>query len=116
MPACLHCGLTDGRHFDGCKAAPTVVGSIIAMSTRRAYVVTKDADGIDRVRETRDAGFYDPPPAIGDTLVRLADGTLSHKPARSATQNDDMPICGPERLGDGLDRLAQTLAEREREW
>ncbi|PWC96950.1 hypothetical protein [Azospirillum sp. TSO5] len=93
----------------------TELGRISRISTRRAYVVA-DIEGHELVHETRDAGFYDPPPAIGDTLIRLADGTLSHRPARSATHNDDMPICGPAALNDSLDRLAQTLAEREREW
>lgn len=55
------------------------LGRISRISTRRAYVVVDTDDG-ERVHETQDAGFYDPPPSPGDLLIRLADGTLSHRP------------------------------------
>lgn len=91
------------------------LGRIVRLSTRQAYVVA-EVEGHELVHETRDAGFYDPPPAIGDTLIRLADGTLSHRPARHVTDNDEAPICGPAILNDRLDRLTQQLTERCREW
>lgn len=91
---------------------PVTLGRIVRISTRRAYVVATIEDH-EAVYETRDAGFYVPPPSIGDALVRLADGTLSHRPAAgSSTQDDALPICGPERLGDRLDRIARQVAER----
>lgn len=111
------------------------LGRISRISTRRAYVVA-DIEGHELVHETRDAGFYDPAPSPGDLLIRRADGTLSHKSAVSsaappaqpvaigygvpladvADHPDNVAICGPARLNDSLDRLAQTLNERCREW
>ncbi|PWC54669.1 hypothetical protein TSA6c_00030 [Azospirillum sp. TSA6c] len=89
----------------------TELGRISRISARRAYVVA-DIEGHELVHETRDAGFYTPMPSPGDTLIRLADGTLSHKPAPSVTENGDVPICGPAILNDSLDRLTQQLFER----
>ncbi|WP_395454762.1 hypothetical protein ACHMW5_13670 [Azospirillum melinis] len=87
------------------------LGRISRISTRRAYVVA-EVEGRELVHETRAAGFYDPAPSPGDLLIRQADGTLSHRPARSVTENDEAPICGPAILNDSLDRLTQQLFER----
>lgn len=112
MPACLSCGMSAPSHFSGCPSATvTELGTIARISTRQAYVVATIEDH-EAVYETRDAGFYAPPPNVGDTLIRLADGSLSHRPARQSTQDDDAPICGPAILNDRLDRLTQTLNER----
>lgn len=60
----------------------------------------------------RSAGHFDGCPlSVTDELVTGTDGTLTLR----RTANTDPPICGPKRLGDRLDRYAQTLAERERE-
>lgn len=117
MAACLECGMTAPAHFSGCPSATvSELGPIARISTRQAYVVA-EIEGHELVHETRDAGFYAPPPAVGDTLIRLADGTLSHRPAgRSITHNDDAPICGPAILNDKLDRIAQQVASNSREW
>lgn len=115
MPACLSCGRSAG-HFDNCpSAAAHELGTIARISTRRAYVVATIEDH-ELVHETRDAGFYAPPPNVGDVLIRLADDTLSHRPARQATQNDDLPICGPAILNDRLDLIAQQVASNFRGW
>lgn len=116
MPACLSCGMSAPSHFSGCPSATvTELGTIVRISTRQAYVVAT-IKGHELVHETRDAGFYAPPPNVGDTLVRLADGSLSHRPARQSTQDDDAPICGPAILNDRLDRIAQQVASNSREW
>lgn len=56
--------------------------------------------------------FANCPLSVTDTLQADATGALR----LVRTVNTDAPICGPERLGDTLDRYTQTLAEREREW
>ena len=115
MTACLDCGRSAPLHIDGCpSAAVSELGRIVRISSRRAYVVA-EIEGHELAHETRDADFYDRPPNVGGTLIILADGSLSHRPARSVTRNDDAPICGPERLGDRLDRISQQLTERCRD-
>ncbi|QCG93949.1 hypothetical protein E6C67_08350 [Azospirillum sp. TSA2s] len=59
------------------------------------------------------AGHFDGCPlSVTDALVSDATGALTLR----RTVNTDAPICGPARLNDSLDKLAQTLAERTREW
>lgn len=52
------------------------------------------------------------PLSVTDELVTDSDGTLTLR----RTVNTDAPICGPERLGDRLDRIERQVAERSREW
>lgn len=56
--------------------------------------------------------FSNCPLSVTDALVSDATGALTLR----RTVNTDAPICGPKGLNDSLDRLAQTLAERERSW
>ncbi|WP_376960124.1 hypothetical protein ABNQ39_20650 [Azospirillum sp. A26] len=132
MPACLDCGRSAG-HFDGCPSAPEL-GTIARISTRQAYVVIERSNGLEAVEMTDDAGFYAPPPNVGDVLIRLADGTLAHRASSAAPMvhmttvgygvplsdvadhPDNVAICGPAILNDRLDRMTQTLNERTREW
>lgn len=56
--------------------------------------------------------FSNCPLSVTDTLQADATGALR----LVRTVNEDAPICGPAILNDTLDRYAQTLAERTREW